>query len=106
MRFCDRCGAFLQASSEGLIKCPKCGHVAEADVIQMKRNGKEVVDPVYVVGRPGKNDLPVNQTCPSCGHTEAYRTVLTTQGEHAGVKQDRSVERYRCAECGHTWIRN
>ncbi|MBC8498878.1 hypothetical protein ISS40_01965 [Candidatus Bathyarchaeota archaeon] len=105
MKFCDQCGAFLQASSEGLI-CSKCGHVAETDVIEVKRNGKGAVEPVYVVDNSDRDALLVNQTCPSCGHAEAYRTVLTTQGEHAGVKQDRSVERYRCAECGHTWIRN
>lgn len=105
MKFCDKCGAFLQASSEGLI-CPKCGHVAETDVIEVRRNGKEAVASVYVVNDSEKDAVRVNQTCPSCGHAEAYRTVLTTQGEHAGVKQDRSVERFRCAECGHTWTRN
>jgi DNA-directed RNA polymerase subunit M/transcription elongation factor TFIIS len=105
MRFCDRCGAFLQASSEGLI-CQKCGHVAEMDVIEVKRNGKGSAEPVYVMDGSEKEGEPVNQTCPSCGHGEAYRTILTTQGEHAGVKQDRAVKRYRCAECGHTWSRN
>ena len=105
MKFCDLCGAFLQASSEGL-RCPKCGHVVEADVIEVKRNGRGSAEPVYVMDNSGEMNDPVNQTCPECGHTEAYRTVLTTQGEHAGVKQDRAVERYRCAECGHTWIRN
>ncbi len=80
--------------------------MAETDVIEIKRNGREAVKPVYVVDSPEKDTSPVNQTCPSCGHAEAYRTVLATQGEHAGVKQDRSVERFRCAECGHTWIRN
>jgi DNA-directed RNA polymerase subunit M/transcription elongation factor TFIIS len=105
MKFCDICRAFLPASSEGLI-CPKCGHVAETDVIEIRRNGKGAAEPVIVMDSPERDASPVNQTCPSCGHAEAYRTVLTTQGEHAGVKQDRSVERFRCAECGHTWTRN
>lgn len=105
MKFCDICRAFLPASSEGLI-CPKCGHVAETDVIEIRRNGKGAAEPVIVMDSPERDTSPVNQTCPSCGHAEAYRTVLTTQGEHAGVKQDRSVERFRCAECGHTWTRN
>ena len=105
MKFCDICRAFLPASSEGLI-CPKCGHVAETDVIEIRRNGKGAAEPVIVMDSPERDASPVNQTCPSCGHAEAYRTVLMTQGEHAGVKQDRSVERFRCAECGHTWTRN
>ncbi|NQT09279.1 hypothetical protein HQ586_09395, partial [Candidatus Bathyarchaeota archaeon] len=67
MKFCDKCGAFLQASSEGLI-CPKCGHVAETDIIEIRRNGKEAVKPVYVVASPAKDASPVNPTCPSCGH--------------------------------------
>jgi DNA-directed RNA polymerase subunit M/transcription elongation factor TFIIS len=105
MKFCEICRAFLPASSEGLI-CPKCGHVVETDVIEIRRNGKGAAEPVIVMDSPERDASPVNQTCPSCGHAEAYRTVLTTQGEHAGVKQDRSVERFRCAECGHTWTRN
>lgn len=105
MKFCEICRAFLPPSNEGLI-CPKCGHVAETDVIEIRRNGKGAAEPVIVMDSPERDASPVNQTCPSCGHAEAYRTVLTTQGEHAGVKQDRSVERFRCAECGHTWTRN
>jgi len=105
MKFCDKCGAFLQASSEGF-RCQKCGHVAKTDIIEVKRNGKGSAEPVYVMEKSEIEDEPVNQMCPSCGHSEAYRTVLTTQGEHAGVKQDRAVERFRCAECGYTWSRN
>ena len=104
MMFCERCGAFLQASSKGM-RCPNCGYVAETDVIEVRRNGSGSAEPVYVMDNSETEDAPVNQTCPSCGHTEAYRTVLTTQGEHAGVKQDRAVERFTCAECGHTWMK-
>ena len=104
-KFCERCGAFLQVTGEGLT-CPRCGFVSKTEVIEVRRNDRSTAEPVYVVEGPGEDDPTVSQTCPRCGYTEAYRMVLTTQGEHAGVKQDRAVERYRCAGCGHTWVRN
>jgi hypothetical protein len=26
-------------------------------------------------------------------------------GEHAGVRQERSMERFTCAKCGHSWTK-
>lgn len=105
MRFCERCGAFLEVTNGGL-RCQRCGLLASTEVIEVRRNGSGTAEPVYVMDGSRDTDDPVNQTCPECGHTEAYRSVRTTQGEHAGVKQDRAVVRYRCAECGHIWSRN
>jgi len=105
MRFCENCGSFMQRGSSGF-ECPKCGDEIIADSIEVKRTKKETVEPVYVVENPGNSGPVVNQNCPQCDGTKAYRKVLTTQGEHAGVKQDRSVERYACVECGHIWVKS
>jgi DNA-directed RNA polymerase subunit M/transcription elongation factor TFIIS len=102
--FCDRCGTFLKRTSKGMT-CPRCGYVDEVSVIEVKRARNPAERSVYVVKEVV--DAPVaNQTCPSCGHNEAYRAVVSTQGEHAGVKQDRALERYTCTKCHHSWTRN
>jgi DNA-directed RNA polymerase subunit M/transcription elongation factor TFIIS len=105
MRFCDECGTFLKASVWGLV-CPRCGKEFPVEEIEVRRATSDRAEPVYVVENAGGSSSVVSQTCPRCGNNEAYRAILTTQGEHAGVKQDRTVERYTCTECNHTWTRN
>jgi DNA-directed RNA polymerase subunit M/transcription elongation factor TFIIS len=105
MRFCERCGSYMERTTKGLV-CPKCGNEVFQDVIEIRRVEKPSAEPVYVVENIVDGSLKVAQKCPNCGYGEAFRIVLTTQGEHAGVKQDRSVERFTCAKCHHTWTRS
>lgn len=105
MKFCEMCGSFMVRTASGL-SCPKCGEEVALDVIEVKRKGRQVAEPVYVVDDLGDEALIVTQRCPRCGNNEAYRKVHITQGEHAGVKQDRAIERYTCTRCHHTWTKN
>ncbi len=104
MRFCERCGSFMATTKTGLA-CPRCGHEVTLDVLEVKRANRMEAEPVYVVEGVAEDTPRVAQTCPRCGNNEAYRTVRTTQGEHAGVKQDRAVERFTCTACHHTWTK-
>jgi DNA-directed RNA polymerase subunit M/transcription elongation factor TFIIS len=102
--FCNRCSTFLKRTSKGMT-CPRCGNVYETSVIEVKRARNPVESSVYVVNETV--DAPVvNQICPLCGNNEAHRVVLSAQGEHAGIKQDRAIERYTCTKCHHSWTRN
>ena len=103
MKFCDSCGSFMGTTPQGYL-CPKCGTEEEADTIAVRREKRPRVEPVYEMDGSKTTSPVVSRNCPRCDSKEAYRTVLATQGEHAGVKQDRSVERYTCVECGHTWM--
>ena len=105
MKFCERCGSFLQRTAMGLT-CPRCGNEVPMEVLEVRRTDRPPAEPVYVVESIGEDAPKVGQTCPRCGNNEAYRTLRTTQGEHAGVKQDRSVERFTCTVCHHTWTRS
>ena len=103
MKFCDRCGSFMDKTPHGL-RCTKCGYEQHPKVVEVKRE-ENTSEPVYVV--KGDDDATkVNQTCPKCGHNEAYHQVRVSLGEHAGVASDRFVERFRCASCGHVWMTN
>jgi DNA-directed RNA polymerase subunit M/transcription elongation factor TFIIS len=104
MRFCDGCGSFMGTTPQGYL-CPKCGAEVETDTIEVRRERRSRAEPIYVMDGSNAMSPTVNRECPSCDSLEAYRTVLTTQGEHAGVKQDRSLERYTCVDCGHSWTR-
>lgn len=103
MKFCDECGSFMEKTSRGYA-CPRCGHVVRSNIVEV-RTAEEPAEAVYVVDRSEADAIVVNQTCPECGHHEAYRFVSVTSGEHAGVKQDRTLEHYRCTGCGHTWVK-
>lgn len=89
----------------GGYKCPKCGEEIKVEIMEYKRDNPSTAEPVYVVRRDDET-FKVNQICPKCGHSEAYRQVNVTIGEHAGVNSDRFVEKYRCAVCDHTWIKS
>ena len=92
----------MTASADGYV-CLRCGNRLMIDVIEYRITRESRAEPVYTV-KVDSDAVRVNQTCPRCGHHEAYRRVSTSTGEHAGVKVDRSVEHYRCVKCGNTWV--
>ena len=93
----------MKTNNQGYI-CPRCGAEVEEDFIEVTRERRTRAEPVYDMSDSKSTGHIVNRDCPKCDSKEAYRTVRETQGEHAGVKQDRSVERYTCVECGHSWV--
>lgn len=103
MRFCDSCGSYMGTTPQGYL-CLECGARVDADTIEVRRERRPRVEPVYEMDGSKTTRPVVNRDCPGCDSKEAYRTVHATQGEHAGVKQDRSVEKYTCVECGHNWV--
>lgn len=103
MKFCDSCDSFMGTTSQGYL-CLRCGAEMEADTMEVRREKRSRIEPVYEMDSSKTTSPVVSRDCPLCDSKEAYRTVRVTQGEHAGVKQDRSVERYTCVECGHSWV--
>lgn len=90
---------------KGTLLCPKCGLNDKVDTFEVKRPSKKALEPVYVMDLGVSEGQTVTQTCPRCKGNEAQRIILTSQGEHAGVKQDRTVEKYTCVKCNHSWIK-
>lgn len=103
MRFCDKCGSFMERSPGGY-RCKKCGFEVNPGVVEVAREETKA-EPVYVL-RGEEETIKVSQICPQCGHSEAYHQVRVALGEHAGVNSDRYVERFKCVSCGHIWIKN
>lgn len=105
MRFCDKCGSYMETTAGGF-SCPRCGNEVEADEIEVRRTRDSPPEGVYVVDKSEYDSLRVNQICPRCGHHEAFYRISMISGEHAGVKQERAVEHYKCTRCLHSWTRS
>ena len=83
-------------------ECPNCGYIENVDLIEVRLPKKSQKDQVYVMNSIDDSHR-VQRSCPECGYNEASKQMLAAQGEHAGVKQDRSLVKYTCTECGYTW---
>lgn len=102
MKFCDKCGSYMEKAMGGF-QCPRCGSVELSTSHVFNKRSNEAESKVYVVDNTMGGYLKVNHICPECGNPYAYRIIATSSGEHAGVKQDRSVQRYKCTKCLHPW---
>jgi DNA-directed RNA polymerase subunit M/transcription elongation factor TFIIS len=85
--------------------CPRCGNQAHDDAIQVRRIERHDSSSVEVVDKSEAEYVKISETCPRCGNPEAFRSLSVVAGEHAGVRQERSVERLRCTKCQHSWSR-
>ena len=105
MKFCEKCGSYMQRTTKGF-SCVKCGNEIQEQVVEVRRMGNSDRSSVDVVAASEAGYVRVAQRCPRCGNPEAYRLVSVVSGEHAGVRQERSIERLRCTNCSHSWTRS
>lgn len=104
MRFCDVCSSRMRLSGQQYI-CSKCGNTSQAtrndvEVREIKRLESE---PIHIINK-AETDVPnVSRPCPKCGDQRAFHWFSAISGEHAGVKQERTIEQFRCTICQHTW---
>jgi DNA-directed RNA polymerase subunit M/transcription elongation factor TFIIS len=104
MKFCEKCGSYMRATKGGL-QCTKCGNKVLADVIEVKTIEQRGVPSIAVVSDSESEHPKVSEACPVCGNIQALRDISFISGEHAGVRQERSMERFTCTKCGHSWTK-
>jgi len=85
--------------------CPKCGDLvrAKTGLIEVRKISPAESEPIYVVEDSGREASRVSRTCPRCGNDQAVDWFSSISGEHAGVRQERTVEHFRCTRCLHSW---
>jgi DNA-directed RNA polymerase subunit M/transcription elongation factor TFIIS len=94
----------MKRTPEGL-SCPKCGKLVRLKPVIKENNAKKPSqDAIYVVDGPEDNYVKAIRLCPNCGNGEAFHWSSTAIGEHAGVRQERTIEHFRCTKCMHTWV--
>jgi transposase-like protein len=93
----------MKKTKEGYV-CSKCGNQLAAEIVDVVKI--EAADKPTVILDPSKLEyMKVAEVCPSCGNNEAFRSLSFTSGEHAGVRQERAIERFACTKCGHSWTK-
>jgi DNA-directed RNA polymerase subunit M/transcription elongation factor TFIIS len=98
----------MKETAKGLV-CPRCGRLLPSktgakrprESPEKKKNGS-----IYVVEEDKERLAKVAQSCPRCGHKEAFHWVSSISGEHAGVRRERTVEHFRCVKCSHSWTKS
>jgi len=105
MRFCDDCGTYLRETKDGLW-CPKCKKMISSKRVAAPRSVKtRESTAIHVIDKSPAEYVKVSQACPKCGNAEAYRWFSQVSGEHAGIRRERTVEHFRCANCSHSWTK-
>ncbi len=92
----------MRATTDGF-RCTKCDNVVSGHEVELKQIEHDEGQPIEVVEDVDSGSTRVNETCPLCGNSEAFRSTSFVSGEHAGVRQERSLQRYTCTKCGHAW---
>lgn len=104
MDFCSNCGCLMKRTPEGLL-CPKCGKLVHLKRVVRENNlKKQSKDIIYIVDRQEDDYVKVSRLCPSCRNEEAYHWFSSTVGENAGVRQERTIEHFKCTKCMRTWV--
>jgi DNA-directed RNA polymerase subunit M/transcription elongation factor TFIIS len=93
----------MTKSREGYT-CSKCGNKAQAEIVEVTQIGA-AEKPTDVLDSSKLEYMKVVETCPKCGNSEAFHSLGFVSGEHAGVRQERAMERFTCTRCGHSWSR-
>lgn len=94
----------MQRTTRGL-SCPQCGNEIHNPAVEIRRIERRDPSSIDVVGETEVGYVKVSVTCPGCGNPEAFRRISFVSGEHAGIRQERSVEHLICTKCRHSWSR-
>ena len=101
MKFCDICRGYMRKTKQGYV-CSKCGNTVKAEIVEVVTI-TQTAKPTDVVDSSTTEQMKVTETCPRCGNNEAFRSLDFVSGEHAGVRQERTIEKFACTKCGHSW---
>ncbi|HYB84657.1 MAG TPA: hypothetical protein VED86_04955 [archaeon] len=101
MKFCERCGGYMTKTREGY-RCSKCGNQTPAEIVEVTRIGA-AEKPTDILDPSKLEYMKVPKICPKCGSNEAFHSLGFVSGEHAGVRQERAMERFTCTKCGYSW---
>jgi len=95
----------MTRTREGFL-CPRCGTAVHAkpETEPKKEKTRNSFDYVYVSENQKDNYAKIARECPKCGNKKAFHWFSGVSGEHAGVRQERTVEHFRCTICSYTWV--
>ena len=94
----------MERTKEGF-RCSRCGYLLEEETAPRKDSfsKRKPLDQVIILESGQDSYVKVLRECPKCGNEEAFRWFSGIDGEHAGVRRERTVEHFRCTKCHHSW---
>jgi DNA-directed RNA polymerase subunit M len=100
MEFCPECRAILFPNEDGELKCKTCGYSSKSENIDysVKIEKIESEETVKVLGEEVDMRSTIKETCPECGHDEAYYELKQTRSA-----DEAPTRIFTCAKCKHTW---
>jgi len=91
----------MKGTKDGYV-CSKCGQRMAASIVDVVKM-KPPDNPTVVLDTSKLDYAKVAEICPHCGNSEAFHSLGLISGEHAGVRQERTMERFVCTKCGYSW---
>ena len=98
MEFCPECGAML-LPKDGKLEC-SCGYsknLSDNNEYEVFKK-VEADETVKMLGEDVDMRSTINETCPECGHDEAYYELKQTRSA-----DEAPTRIFTCAKCKHTW---
>ena len=94
----------MKLSKKGYV-CLKCDNTIRATtgLIEIEQIKRPEVTPISTLADLRNNFPKIDRLCPNCRNPKAFHWFSTVTGEHAGVKQERTIEYFICTECQHLW---
>jgi DNA-directed RNA polymerase subunit M/transcription elongation factor TFIIS len=102
MRFCDTCGSRMELTKKGYF-CQKCNTTIPLEIVEEIKTNHTDSEPIYIVDHSLRQSRRVIRSCSHCGNNEAFYWTSQISGEHAGVRQERTVEHFQCTKCLYMW---
>ena len=99
MLFCKKCGSILKPcdSKKGkVMKCVKCNFISEEKNVKLTEKVKSLK--IEVMEKMPETAAKTEETCPKCGHHEAYYTTRQMRGA-----DEPETKFFKCCKCEHIW---
>ena len=101
MEFCPECRAILFPDENGKLTCKTCGYSSEEENdadYTVKIEKIESEENVKMLGEDVEIRSTIKETCPECGHDEAYYELKQTRSA-----DEAPTRIFTCAKCKYTW---
>ncbi|AMD16668.1 hypothetical protein TL18_00615 [Methanobrevibacter sp. YE315] len=103
MEFCPKCNGIVFPTKDGILKCNNCGYsneLKEEDIgkFEFSKKIEATEETVKNLGEDIDMRSTITETCPECGHDEAYYELKQTRSA-----DEAPTRIFTCAKCKHTW---
>lgn len=102
MEFCPKCNGII-FPKDGILICNNCGYSNELkeedkSKFEFSKKIEHTEETVKNLGEDVDMRSTIKETCPECGHDEAYYELKQTRSA-----DEAPTRIFTCAKCKHTW---